>query len=91
MERNFGDRRNNGRKFRNRRNDGRNIGNDRRNHERNSRTNKDSEEQRNMVSEIREELNEVFVKGLDISKEKLYDDEERISKLFVEFDSNKLN
>ena len=91
MDRNFRDRRNNGRNFKNRRNDGRNVGNDRRNHERNSGTNKDNEEQRNVVSELREELNEAFVKGLDISKDKLYDDEIRKSKLVIKFDSTKLN
>ena len=61
MDRNFRDRRNNGRNFGNRRND-------RRNHERNFRTRKDNEEQRNIVSELREELNEAFVKGTNISK-----------------------
>ena len=39
------------------------------------KTNKDNEEQRNVVSEIREEINEAFVKGLDISKKNLEDDE----------------
>ena len=49
MDRNFKDRR---RKFVNRRNDRRNVKNDQRNHERNSKRNKDSEEQRNVVSEF---------------------------------------
>ena len=91
MDRNFRDRRNNGRNFGNRRNDGKNIKNDRRNHERNSKTNKNKEEQRNIVSELWEELNEAFVKGVDISKEKLDDDEIGRSNLVVEFDSIKLN
>lgn len=71
-----------------------NIGNrrnDRRNHERNSGTRKDNEEQRNIVSELREELNEAFMKGIDISKEKLDDDETGRSKSIFEFDSIKLN
>ena len=68
MDRNFGDRRNNWRNFGNKRNDGKNVRNDRRNHERNSETNKENEEQRNVVSEVWEELNEAFVKGLDFSK-----------------------
>ena len=88
MERNFRDRRNNGRKFRN---NGRNIKNDRRNHERSSRTNRDNEEHGNIVGELWEELNEAFVKGLDISKEKLDDDEIGRSKSIIEFDSIKLN
>ena len=79
MEGNFGDRRNNERNFRNKRNY-------RRNHEMNSRTNKDNEEQINIVIELREELNEAFVKGKNISKEKLYDDEVGRLKLAVEFD-----
>ena len=91
MEKNFKDRRNNGRNFRTRRNDGRNVKIDKRNHERNSRTNKDNEEQRNVISELQEQLNEVFLKGLVISKEKLEDDEVGRSKLAIEFDSIKLN
>ena len=91
MDRKFIDRRNNGRNFENRRNDGRNIGNDRMNHERNSKTKKDSEEQRNVVSEFWEKLIEEFVKGLDISKEKLEDDETRKQKSVIKFDSIKLN
>ena len=84
MDRNFRDRRNNGRNFGNRRNN-------RRIYERNSGTSKDNEEQRNIVSELWEELNEAFVKGVDISKEKLDDDETRRLKSVVEFDSIKLN
>ena len=38
MDRNFRDRRKNGKIFGNKRNDGRNVRNDRRNHERKSRT-----------------------------------------------------
>ena len=91
MDENFGDRRNNGRNFGNRRNDGKNIENDRRNHERNSGTNRGNEEQRNLVSELRKELNEAFVKGVDISKEKIDDDEIGRSKSVVESDSTKLN
>ena len=82
MDRNFRDRRNNGRNFGNRRND-------RRNHERNSGSK--NEEQRKIFSELREELNEAFVKGTYISKEKLDDDEIERSKSVVEFDSIKLN
>ena len=84
MDIKFKDRRNNGRKFGN-------IRNDRRNHERNSKTSKDSEEQREIVNEHWEELNEAFMKGKNISKEKLDDDEIGRSKLVVEFDSIKLN
>ena len=91
MDINFRDRRNDGRNFGKRRNDGKTIRNDIRNHERNSKTNRDNEEQRNIVSELQEELNEAFVKGVDISKEKLDDDETRRLMLVVEFDSTKLN
>ena len=42
-------------------------------------------------SELQEEFNEAFVKGIDISKEKLDDDETGRSKPVVEFDSIKLN
>ena len=91
MDRNFRDRRNNGRNFGNRSNDGKNIRNDRRNHERNSRMNRDNEEHRNIVSEIWEELNEAFVKGVDTSKENIDDEEIGRSKLVVDFDSMKLN
>ena len=41
--------------------------------------------------QLREELNQAFVKGVDISKEKLDDDEIGRSKLVIEFDSTKLN
>ena len=71
MDRNFRDRRNNGRNFRNKRNDGRNVRNNRRSHESNFETSKDNEDQRNVVSELREEINEKFVKGLNIFEEKL--------------------
>ena len=91
MDKNFRDRRNNGRNFRNKRNNGKNFRNDRRNHERNLRTNKDNEEQRNVVSELWEKLNEAFIKGLDISKEMLDDDEIGRSNLVIKFDSIKLN
>ena len=91
MDRNFGDRRNNGRNFRNRKNYGRNVQNDKRNHERNSRMNKYNKEQRNVVNELREELNEAFVKGLDITEEKLENGETRRSESVVEFDSTNLN
>ena len=84
INRNLEDRRNNGRNFGNRRNY-------KRNHEWNSWTSRDNEEQRNIVSELREELNKAFVKGTDISKENLDDDEIGRSKLVVEFDSIKLN
>ena len=87
MDTNFGDRRNNG----NRRNDGKNVRNDKRNHQRNSRTNKDNEEQRNVVNKLLEELNDTFVKGVDISKEKLDDDVTGKSESVIEFDSSKLN
>ena len=90
MDRNFRDRRNNGRNFKNKRNDGKNIGNGRSNHERNSETNRDNEEHRNVVNELCEQLDEAFVKWVDISKEKLNDDETERSKLVVEFDSIKL-
>ena len=53
MEKNSRDGKNNGRKFENRRNYGKNVTNDKRNHERNSRTNRDNEEQRKIVSELR--------------------------------------
>ena len=89
MDRNIRDRRNNGRNFGNIRNDGKNIRNDRRNHERNSGTNRDNEEQRKIMSELWEELNEAFVKGKDISKEKLDDEEIGGLKLVVEFHSIK--
>ena len=79
------------RNFKNRRNGGRNARNDRSNHESNSKTNKDNEEQKNVVSEFREELNEAFVKGLDISKDKLDDDEIERLKLVIDFDLIKLN
>ena len=91
MDINFRDRRNKGRNFGNKRNDGRNIKNDRMNHERNSGTNKDNEEQRHVVSELWEELNEAFVKGLDILEEKIEDDEIGRSKSIIKFDSTKLN
>ena len=65
--------------------------NDRKNHERNSKTNRDNEKQRNVFIEIWEEINEAFEKGVDISKEKLDDDEMGRSKLVVEFDSTNLN
>ena len=86
MDRNFRDRRNNGRNFGNKRNDGKNIKNDRRNHERNSRTNKENEEQRNVVTELWEEHNEAFLKGVDISKENLDDYVIGKSKLVIKFD-----
>ena len=63
MDKNFGDKRKNRRNFGNKRNDGKNIDNDIRKHERSSRTNRYNEEKRNIVSELREELNEAFVKG----------------------------
>ena len=91
MDRNFGDRSNNGRNFGNRRNDEKNVRNDRKNHERKYRTNKENEEKRNVVSELWEELNEAFLKGLDILKEKLDDDEKGRLKLLIRFDSIKLN
>ena len=84
MDRNFRDRRNNGRNFGNKRND-------RKNHEGNSGTRKDNEEKRNIVSELWEELNEAFMKGIDISKEKLDNDEIGRLKSVVELDSIKLN
>ena len=55
MDKNFGDRRNNGRNFKNKRNNGRNARNarnDRRNHEKNFETKKDNEMQRNVISEF---------------------------------------
>ena len=91
MDRNFGDIRNNGRNFGSIRNDGRNFKIDRRNHKRNSRTSKVNEDQRNEVSELWEELNEAFIKGLDLSEDKLEDGEIGRSKSIIEFDSNKLN
>lgn len=91
MDRNLGDRRNNRRNFKNRRNDGRNFRNDRRNNERNSKTKKDNEEQRNIVSKLQEELNEAFIKGLNILEEKLEYRETGRSKLAIEFDSTQLN
>ena len=90
MDRNFEDRRNNGRNFRNRRNDGRNIKNDRRNHDSNSGTKKDNEDKINVVSELGEELNDAFAKVFDISKYKL-DYETRRLKSVIKFDSIKLN
>ena len=87
MDINFRDRRNNGRNFGNKRNDGRNIKNNKRNHERNSRTNKDNEEQRNVVNELQEEINEAFVKGLDISEEKSEDGEIGRFKSAIKIDS----
>ena len=90
MDKDFRDRRNNGRNFRNKWNDGKNIKNYKRNHERNSKTNRYNEEQRNIVSELQEELNEAFLKGTNISKGKLNDEIGR-SKSVVEFDSIKLN
>lgn len=91
-ERNFrNDRRNHGRKFINRSNNGKNFKNDRRNHESNSKTKKDNGEQKNVVSELKEELNEPFVKGLDISKENLDDSKIGKSKSTIKFDSTKLN
>ena len=52
----------------------------------NSRTNKDSEEQRNLVNEIWEQINEEFIKGLDISKDNLDDGDIVRSKSTIEFD-----
>ena len=75
----------------NRRNDRKNVKNDRRNHKRNSKTNRDNEKHKNIVSELWEELNEAFVKGVDISKEKIDVDETIRSKLVIKFDSIKLN
>ena len=91
MDRNFKDRRKKGRSLSDRRNGRKNVRNDRRNHERNFETNRDNKEKRNMVSELWEELNEEFVKGLDVSKEKPDDDEIGRLKSVVEFDSTKLN
>ena len=43
------------------------------------------------MSELQEELNEEFVKRINISKEMLNDDEVRILELVVEFNLIKLN
>ena len=67
------------RKFGDRKKNGRNF------------NNKNNKEQIKIVSELREEHNEAFVKGVDISKQKLDDDEIGRSNLVVEFDSIKLN
>ena len=77
--------------FKEKRSNGRNFNNDRRNHEKNSRTKKDNEDQINVVSELWEELNEAFSKGCDISKEKLDDSEIGKSKSIIEFYSTTLN
>ena len=69
-------------------NNGKNIG---RNRERNSKTNRDDEEKRNIVSELWEEYNQTFEKGVDISKKKIDDDETRRSNSIIDFDSTKLN
>lgn len=91
--RNFrNDRRNHERNFRYRWNNERNFGNDKRNHEKNFGTNKDNGDQRNVISELREEFDEIFVKGLTIgTEEKLDDVEKGRLKLVIEFDSTKLN
>ena len=70
------------------RNNGRNFGNEKRNF----RTNKDNEDQRNVVSEIWEEFDETFVKGLTIGcKENLDYAKKGRLKSVIEFDSTNLN
>ena len=77
-----------GRNFRNdRKNHGRNFRNTRRNHENKYGTNKGNEEQTNTISELWEEINEAFIKGLYILEEKLDDSKIGKSKLVMEFDS----